>query len=516
MSIRTKLTIWYTSVLALVLVAFGVGLYLVQTVMMLNQLEDSLRTAANSAQIVFRTRGTTRVVESPSGVPSRQLLPNIDPFSSSQLFVELITIDKKVIAVSSNLADENGVPTQPLDAVTLQRLIEVPTTNGADVYGTVRTGNNVPALYVLTRQINDSDNKPVGFIQVGSSMQMIESAQRVLFITLLVLGTLGLLISSVLGAFLARRALRPVDRITQTALAIYRAENLDQRVPTTNAEDEVGRLGAAFNEMLGRLSSLFNAQQRLVADVSHEMRTPLTVIRGNVDLLNAMGCADFESLEALKRESDRMTRMVGDLLLLSQADTGQMPMQLQPTQLAPLIADVERSGRVLAGERKTITATCTPDVVVMADADRLKQVLLNLTDNAIKHTPAGGGVHIDASGPFNGFARIAVNDTGQGIPEADLPHIFDRFYRVDKSRSRERGGSGLGLSIAQKIVEAHKGRITVSSKIGVGTTFDVFIPLHVEAPQVPAEPPKPAPGGRRIPLPIGRAAKTQSGLMLDD
>jgi two-component system, OmpR family, sensor kinase len=515
-SIRTKLTIWYTSVLALVLVAFGVGLYLIQTVMMLNQLEDSLRTAANSAQIVFRTRGTTAPVASPSGLPSRTLLPDLDPFSRSQLFVELISVDKKIIAVSSNLAGEDGVPAEPLDLITLQRLITQAAPTSTDVYGTVRTSSTAPALYVLTRQINGSDDKPVGFIQVGSSMQMIESAQRVLFVTLLVLGTLGLLISSVLGAFLARRALRPVDRITQTALAIYRAENLDQRVPTTNAEDEVGRLGAAFNEMLDRLSRLFTAQQRLVADVSHEMRTPLTVIRGNVDLLNAMGCADIESLEALKRESDRMTRMVGDLLLLSQADSGQMPMHLQPTGLGPLIADVERSGRVLAGDRKSITAVCDPSVIVMADADRLKQVLLNLTDNAIKHTPAGGTVHIEASGPFNGFARISVADSGQGIPEADLPHIFERFYRVDKSRSRERGGSGLGLSIAQKIVEAHRGRITASSKIGVGTTFDVFIPLHVETPQQPIDPPKPTPTGRRIPLPIGRAAKPQPGLIADD
>jgi two-component system, OmpR family, sensor kinase len=515
MSIRTKLTIWYTSALALVLIAFGVGVYLIQTVAMVRQLEVSLRQAADSAAIVFRTRGTTISVDNNTGGATRQLLPDLDPFSSSQLFVALISIKSEIIAVSSNLSSDTGITVKPLDPATVQKLIATPSTTGDDVFGTMRARTNTPSLYVLTRQINDNAGTPVGFIQVASSMEMIETAQRVLFFTLLALGSLGLLISAIVGAFLARRALRPVDRITQTALAIYRAENLDSRVPTTTAEDEVGRLGAAFNEMLDRLSRLFNAQQRLVADVSHEMRTPLTVIRGNVDLLNAMGCADIESLEALKRESDRMTRMVGDLLLLSQADTGQMPMQLQPTQLAPLVADVERSGRVLAGERKTITAVCDPELIVLADADRLKQVLLNLTDNAIKHTPSGGNVHIEASGVFNGFARIAVSDTGPGIPEADLPHIFERFYRVDKSRSRERGGSGLGLSIAQKIAEAHKGRITVSSKSGKGTTFDVYIPLVVETPPPAPEPVKP-PGGRRIPLPLGRAAKAPSGVMLDD
>jgi signal transduction histidine kinase len=168
---------------------------------------------------------------------------------------------------------------------------------------------------------------------------------------------------------------------------------------------------------------------------------------------------------------------VGDLLLLSQADAGQLSMQIKPTHLAPIISDVERSGHVLAGERVQITAVVDPSIVVAVDSDRLKQVLLNLTDNAIKHTPDGGKVRLEAAGVYNGFARISIIDTGIGIPEDDVTHVFERFYRVDKSRSRERGGVGLGLSIAQKIVEAHKGRITVSSKLGVGTTFDVYVPV---------------------------------------
>jgi signal transduction histidine kinase len=190
-----------------------------------------------------------------------------------------------------------------------------------------------------------------------------------------------------------------------------------------------------------------------------------------------MGCADPESLDALRKEADRMTRMVGDLLLLSQADAGQLSMQIHPAELAMIVGDVERSGRVLAGERVQVSSITDPSIIVAADPDRLKQVLLNLTDNAIKHTPEGGSVRLEATGVFNGFARISVIDSGVGIPEHDLVHVFERFYRVDKSRSRERGGSGLGLSIAQKIIEAHKGRITVSSKVGVGTTFDVYVPV---------------------------------------
>jgi signal transduction histidine kinase len=287
---------------------------------------------------------------------------------------------------------------------------------------------------------------------------------------------LGTAFSAIIGAVLARRALRPVDDITRTAMAIYQADNLDQRVVVPAANDEVGRLSQAFNEMLDRLAKLFHAQQRLVADVSHEMRTPLTVIRGNVDLLRAIGCADRESLDALTRESERMTRLVGDLLLLSQADAGVLPMHFQTVALDRVIPDVERSGLVLATNRVAVDVHAEPGLVIQADPDRLSQVLLNLIDNAIKHTPDGGRVTLAATASYNGYVRISVSDTGVGIPEQDIPFVFERFYRVDKSRSRANGGSGLGLSIANSIVQAHNGRIVVSSRAGQGTTFDVYLP----------------------------------------
>jgi two-component system, OmpR family, sensor kinase len=483
MAIRTKLTIWYTSVLALVLVAFGAGVYTVLTLAMVRQLESNLQQSAETVWPVFRATGV-RVAGQDDNNPLVVPRPAQDPFRAAEVFVEILDRNTKVVGISSNLFQEESPRYSPLDPQGLTRLRALSETLQTESFSTVRL-SGLPSLYVLTRALRDPQGGLMGYLQVASSLESIETAQRILLVSLIALGTGGLIISAVLGAFLARRALRPVDRITQTALAIYRAENLDQRVPEPKTEDEVGRLSAAFNEMLDRLSRLFSAQQRLVADVSHEMRTPLTVIRGNVDLLNAMGCADPESLDALKRESDRMTRMVGDLLLLSQADAGQLSMQMSATLLAPVISDVERSGRVLAGERVSVNAVSDQDICVMADADRLKQVLLNLTDNAIKHTPNGGQVRIEATGIFNGFARISVSDTGVGIPEADLVHVFERFYRVDKSRSRERGGSGLGLSIAQKIVEAHKGRITVSSKVGEGTTFDVYIPIVGEVSAMP-------------------------------
>jgi signal transduction histidine kinase len=475
MAIRTKLTIWYTSVLALVLIAFGGGVYALLTVRINGQLEASLRQSADTVWPVFWTAGV-RVPGLDETNPLVVPRPAQDPFRAAEVFVEILDANARVVGISSNLFADQPTAYKPLDLNALAKLRASADVLNSEVFSIIRP-NVRSSLYVLTRAQRSPENELIGFLQVATSREPLESAQYQLLVSLLVLGSAGLIISAVLGAFLARRALRPVDRITQTALAIYRAENLGRRVPVHRAEDEVGRLSAAFNEMLDRLSSLFTAQQRLVADVSHEMRTPLTVIRGNVDLLNAMGCADPESLDALRKETDRMTRMVGDLLLLSQADAGQLSMQIHPTRLASIIADVERSGRVLAGERVHVSAVANPAIVIAADPDRLKQVLLNLTDNAIKHTPDGGDVQLEATGVFNGFARISVIDTGIGIPEDDVLHVFERFYRVDKSRSRERGGIGLGLSIAQKIVEAHKGRITVSSKVGVGTTFDVYMPV---------------------------------------
>jgi heavy metal sensor kinase len=475
MAIRTRLTIWYTAVLALILLLFGAGVYGVVSVLMLQQVDSSLRNAADAAPLVFRRslpfeREGKRVIA----------IPQLDLFRASEMYVQVTDKDGSIIGMSSNMI--NYPFEDHLDPVAHQQASQLPPDKRGDIVSETRHADSPPIL-VLTRRITDEKHDVLGYLQVAMSLETVHAAQNSLLIALVSLGLIGVVLSAVIGALLARRALRPVDEITRTAMAIYRAENLDQRVAVPKTRDEVGRLSLAFNEMLDRLSKLFNAQQRLVADVSHEMRTPLTVIRGNVDLLRWRGCADQESIDALSREADRMTRLVGDLLLLSQADAGVLSMNIQPTPLAPLLVDVERSADVLAGHRVNVTTQVEDGLVLAADPDRIKQVLLNLIDNAIKHTPDGGKVTIEANRSYSGFARIAVSDTGVGIQESELPQVFERFYRVDKSRSRANGGSGLGLSIAASIVQAHNGRITVSSKVGEGTTFDVYLPLYEHQPQ---------------------------------
>ena len=458
MSIRTRLTLFYTALLALILLLFSLGVYGAVSYIIRGQVNDNLKRASDTLINSFLITASGREV----------VMPQLN------VMVMVLDADGNIINRSPNL--EKSIA-KPFPGVDFAKLNAQPADQLLEAYYTDAILNST-ALRVLTRPIvGEKQPRHVFFyLQVASSLEEVQLAERGLLFALLWGTGIGILISFVGGAFMAWRALRPVDKITQTAREILSTDNLDQRVPiSSKTNDEVGRLTFAFNDMLERLSKLFYVQQRLVADVSHELRTPLTVLRGNVDLLRAMGCADIESLDAMTREADRMTRMVGNILLLSQADSGVLPMQMQVLELEPLIKDVVRSADMLAGERVRIASTICTDALVKGDNDRLKQVFLNLIENAIKHTPDGGCVSIDCDSNAK-QVNIAVSDTGIGIPEADLAHVFERFYRVDKSRSREHGGAGLGLSIAQSIVQTHGGHMSVHSKMGEGTTFEVHLP----------------------------------------
>ncbi len=459
MSIRTRLTIFYTALLALILLLFSAGVYGAVSYIIRGQVDDNLKRASDTLINSLLITASGRDVVVP------------------QLNVIGLVVDTEgnIINRSNNL---DKAVTKPFAGVDFAKLNAEPADQLQETYYTNAIHNGMN-MRVLTRPIvgEKQPRRVFFYLQIASPLEEVQLAERGLLLALLWGTGIGILISAIGGAFMAWRALRPVDKITQTAREILSTDNLDQRVPiTSKPNDEVGRLAHAFNDMLERLSKLFYVQQRLVADVSHELRTPLTVLRGNVDLLRAMGCADMESLDAMTRETDRMTRMVGNILLLSQADSGVLPMQMQVLELAPLIQDVERSATVLAGERVRIASNICTDALVKGDHDRLKQVFLNLVENAIKHTPSGGCVSIDCNSDDPKQVRIAVSDTGIGIPEADLPHVFERFYRVDKSRSREHGGAGLGLSIALSIVQTHGGHMSVRSKMNEGTTFEVHLP----------------------------------------
>ncbi len=464
MSIRTRLTIWYSAILVLGFLLFGAGVYFTVSLTLIRQVDASLDQSASSIvdQIKIIMNGGERVIR----------LPQFDVFRASSVYVEALDNKGNIRGKSTNVGDFN----EQLDPAKITELSTKSAVEQKPVYNNVQHLGAPPLrVYTYPLVVNDT-GELFGYLQVAASLEDIELTKHGLLLTLLVIGALVLMISSAAGAAMARRALRPMTEITNAALEIYRTDDLDRRVDVfTN--DEVGRLASAFNEMLDRLTRLFRAQQRFVADVSHEMRTPLTVIRGNVDLLR-MGCADEESLDAITSESERMTRMVSNMLLLSQADSGALPMHLQPLDLAPLIANIVRSGHIMADGRVEVNSVVSGEAIIQGDSDRLKQVLLNLVDNAIKHTPDGGKVIINAASPDGHNVVISVTDTGIGIPPQDLAHVFERFYRVDKSRSRAQGGAGLGLAIAKSFVEAHGGQIDVQSTMGEGTAFIVTLPAY--------------------------------------
>jgi two-component system, OmpR family, sensor kinase len=313
---------------------------------------------------------------------------------------------------------------------------------------------------------------------VGQSLGDFEATLSAIRRTILLVSAAALVLAALGGAILARFALRPIKAITDTAHQITVTQDLGRRIPIVVPNDELGRLSSTINDMLARLETSFDAQQRLVADVSHDLRTPLTTIRGNLDLLKRGAVDDEvmrgEALRAIGDETERMSRLVSDLLLLAQADAG-MTLHRQPVELDTLLLEVYRQAQVMAlAHNISVRLGAEDQALVGGDVDRLRQLLLNLIDNALKYTPAGGQVVLVLR-RSDGWVRIQVTDNGVGIAPEDLPHIFERFYRADRSRAR-RGGSGLGLSIAQWIAEAHGGRVEVSSEVGKGSTFTVWLP----------------------------------------
>lgn len=466
MSIRVRLTIWYTLVLGAALVIFGVGLYTLLDRIMNGQVEDEVRARAGQITSFIQSRADPMRL-----LVSRQVeLPSVDIFSTADVFVQILDSSGEVVVRSANL----GQRLMPLRQDSFDANLR-----GEDLVYTLAAGDASLRIYSAPLIIDDplSGSVVIGAVQVGKSLTGVESALQAIRYTLVLGIAITLILMAGVGAIMARASLRPVDRITQTALQITRAEDLSQRLPPIEAQDEIGRLTDTFNEMLGRLEKLFQQQQRLVADVSHELRTPLTTLRGNIDLFKrgyrSLSKEDLDDMLAtMEGETMRMSRLVSDLLLLSKADAG-VQLDRQIVELDTVLLDVYRQGSLMA-EGVKVTLGHEDRAAVLGDRDRLHQLLLNLTDNAIKYTPAGGEVCLSL---YNreGWVQVSVSDTGVGIAKEELPHIFERFYRSDRARQSERGGAGLGLSIAKWIAEAHGGHLTVESAPGTGSTFTLWL-----------------------------------------
>jgi two-component system OmpR family sensor kinase len=453
-TLRARLTLWYTAVLAAVLLLFGSIIYFTLTFTLTNQIEDTLNQTAD--EVLGTLAG---------GMPEDLAITLRALDLTSQVSVQIINAGGDIIW-QSNTAPRISDPFDS-DSLNAQE----------NVFSTKRfedAGYRILTVPVITRPAEDV----LGYLQLASSMAEVEFVRESLLYGLGAGGTLALLVAGLIGYIAAGAALSPLEEVTSTALQITRADDLSRRIPIMGPPaGEVGSLILAFNETLERLEGLFQTQRRFMADVSHELRTPLTTIRGNIDLIKQMGEADEESLEAISIEVDRMTRMVRDILLLAQAETGKLPLAKEVVELDTLMLEVFQQAKVLANKRLALEIGREDQANVIGDRDRIKQILLNLIANAIEHTPDGGTIKLDLACEGN-QARLSVIDTGPGIPEEELPLIFERFYRRDPSRKRKSsGGAGLGLSIAYWIAKMHGGDLRVESTVGEGSCFELILPL---------------------------------------
>ena len=453
MSLRLRLTILYSALTGGILLIFGVLVFFLVNVLLITQIDDTIIQAY--AGLMKDLHVSTSGGITPGVMTELNLTTNI----SYQVWDQ----QGHLSFSSPNL----GVFKKPLDPVGFQSKTSI----YHDSYPT--WGH----LRVLTVPL-EAGGRPIGVLQVAASMDVVDLARRALLEIIVIIAATSMAMAAAASWFAIEQALSPLSAVTETALQISRADDLSQRIPNPSSKhDETGRFIDAFNETLERLEQIFISQQRFLADVSHELRTPLTVIKGNVDLMRRMKQVDEESLDTIEDESDRLTRLVGNLLLEAQAESGKLPLYFSPVELDTLLLDVFKEMRVLARDRVIIKLTEIDQIIVSGDRDRLKQVLINLISNAIKYSPKGGEVFLSLA-KMGDSARLIVRDTGQGIAGEDLPHIFERFFRAEKSRTRSKtGGFGLGLSISYWIINHHGGRIEVNSAENKGTTFCIYLPI---------------------------------------
>ncbi len=460
MSIKFRLTVLYTFILIIVLVLFGSAVYLISQATLVSEVDRVL------AGIAHQLREETKAVVTSDLTVLSLPREELDVFQSAMSFFVILNSEGEILLRSENLADYDVM----LD----------PSGPHNDEYFSTVVHNGRP-LRVLTEPLfveRGSSTFLVGYLQVARLLD-VQTVLDQLQLILLLTGVAAVCLSLFLGAMLTHQLLKPLDDIAAVALQITRADDLSRRLPDSGKRDEIGRLTLVLNQTLERLERLFHVRQRFLADVSHELRTPLTTIRGNVDLMRHMEETDSEILDVVQDELMRMTRLVDDLLLLARADSGGLPIQREPVELDNIFLDVYRQVKSI-GQPVEVILKEVDQVCVLGDKDRLKQLILNLVDNALKYTPDGGTVTLSLF-KSDGQVEIDISDTGMGIPPEDLPRIFDRFYRVDKARSRKLGGSGLGLSIAQWIARAHGGDVNVTSTVGQGSTFRITLPVFSKA-----------------------------------
>lgn len=454
-SIRWRIQAWYGLILGLLLTGFGVTAYQLERNRVLQRIDETLQ------------QRLPLLVEAqhPAPGPDRQLreftlsAANAGQFdrTGSESFYYVVWLRHGVVPHIPSRTAPGEVPMPAAGA---------PTTRQRGEY---RETFLFPG--------------PGDCVLVGRSVSHDLTALRQLRWTLTATGLLILMLGIAVGAWMTARALRPIGAISQTAEAIASGD-LTRRIPCVETQSELGQLSTTLNATFSRLEDAFAQQARFTADAAHELRTPVSVLLTHSENGLSGGCANpehREAFEAIRRSAQRMRRLVTSLLELARLDAGQDRLETHSVDLAAVALETVESLRPLAAGREIGIESQLAPAACSADAERLMQVVANLVTNAIVHNRIGGMVRVDTRSESGG-AALVVSDNGPGIAEADLPRVFERFFRGDVSRSGKTGGTGLGLAISKAIVEAHGGTITVESQPGIRTTFTIRIPCGTTNP----------------------------------
>jgi signal transduction histidine kinase len=466
MTIRSRMSLWYLATTVVLLLIF------------------SLTTYYSARHLAFRALDREHDVIAASVEGGFD--PGTGSFGDLQNTVHHVNRNLKESYIAVYDADERPVYQSPLTEkislpITLVRdkdkAREILSQPSEQMRSFMTTDDQDVKLLAVSRKLY-RNGETIGWIVIATPIGDIQESARILLISMLA----GVFLTGVLAGgwsyYLTRRNLRPIADIAQTARRIS-SSNLADRMDVENRSDEIGQLANVLDDLLERLQKAFEIQRRFVADGAHELKTPLAVLRTHWEdeLNNPDVPADVkEKLVGDIESISRLTRVINNLLFLSRTEFAESGFDVTEIRLDDLLAEVVEDTSVLATMKsQELTLSATAGTVIQGDRDRLYQLFFNLIDNAIKYTPEGGKISVESK-MENSDAIVRFSDTGPGIPDAALPHVFERFYRVGADRSVETGGSGLGLSIARMIAESHGGSLDVTSRTGEGSTFTVRIP----------------------------------------